>query len=62
MKHESRPGAPEPTRLKRTPKPLDDEEAKGVVGGTGNYSQEQYDNWEGQGPADRSGHGPGSGE
>ena len=49
-------------RLPEKSKALDDEELKSVVGGTGNYSQQQYDEWENQGPADRSQHGPGSGE
>ena len=47
---------------KDKPRPLTKDEAEAVVGGTGDYSQEQYDKWENQGPADRSGHGPGSGE
>ena len=49
------------------PEDLSDGEAEAVVGGTGSsggggYTQQQYDQWEKQGTADRSDHGPGSGE
>jgi len=42
-------------------KPITDEEAKGAVGGA-RFTQAQYDRWNRMGPADRSNHGPGSGE
>ena len=46
-----------------TPVAMSDDEAAHVVGGTGSsYTPQQYDNWEAQGTADRSQHGPGSGE
>lgn len=72
MSEETRTVAPEDAPATKAaggeqPQPLDDAEAAQVVGGTGSsseggFTQEQYDQWESQGTANRSGHGPGSGE